>query len=80
MKKIVLALACLMLSGCTAQAPVEEKPAKMVYAAARYCDDEACLKKTWMRYDEDAINAIQTFLDELDVYKRQDKYHLDNQV
>lgn len=65
MKKIVLALACLMLSGCTAQVPDEEKPAEMVYAAARYCDDEACFKKTWMRYDEDAINAIQTFLDEL---------------
>ena len=65
MKKIVLALACLMLTGCTAQAPVEEKPAEIVYAAARYCDDEACFKKTWMRYDEEAINAIQTFLDEL---------------
>lgn len=65
MKKFIPIIACLLLFGCTEQAPVEEELTKIVYAAAQYCPDDDCSVKALKRYDEEEIHAILTFLDEL---------------
>lgn len=65
MKKIIPVMVCFMLCSCASPAPIEEEPAKIVYAAAQYCADEACNSRQRVIYDDEQMNAIQTFIDEL---------------
>lgn len=63
MKKIMSVMLALLLCGCT---PVtESKEHEFVYAAAEYCFDDECSRKVKVKYNEDEISEIASYIDSL---------------